>query len=112
MGRRGLAGLLRIGDGGTLHSRSRRGADSNNRAWVWAPATGAFGLAIARRCLACGSPVADAGDRATIFRRILPTIDNFSGMIDRRPLDAAIAAHEKERAARGIVSQALATPPS
>ncbi|SMX43116.1 DUF1028 domain-containing protein [Maliponia aquimaris] len=53
-----------------------------------------------------------AEERDLVFRTALPTIDNFSGMIDRWPLDAAITAHEKERAAKGIVSQSLATPPS
>ena len=36
-------------------------------------------------------------ERYTIFKTALPTTDNFSGLIDRRPLDQAIAEAEKER---------------
>ena len=38
-----------------------------------------------------------ADERYTIFKTALPTTDNFSGMIDRRPLDQAIAEAEEER---------------
>lgn len=49
-------------------------------------------------------------ERYQIFRTALPTIENFSGMVDRTPLDEAIARNEKERAEKGIVSQSFATP--
>ncbi|MDU8913488.1 DUF1028 domain-containing protein [Aestuariicoccus sp. MJ-SS9] len=49
-------------------------------------------------------------ERYLIFRTAMPTVENFSGMVDRTPLDKAIAANEKERAEKGIVSQSLATP--
>lgn len=54
--------------------------------------------------------MAVAEERYMVFRTALPTIDNFSGMVDRRPLDEAIAANEKSRAEKGIVSRSLATP--
>ncbi len=64
-----------------------------------------------------GDPLAElrrlmavAEERYMVFRTAMPTVEEFSGMIDRTPLDAAIAANEKERAEKGIVSQSLATP--
>jgi len=50
-----------------------------------------------------------AEERYTIFRTALPTVENFSGLVDRRPLDEAIAAAEEERSKTGYVSQSLAT---
>ena len=50
-----------------------------------------------------------ADERYTIFKTALPTTDNFSGMIDRRPLDQAIAEAEEERRQRGYVSPSYAT---
>ena len=43
-------------------------------------------------------------DRYTNFKTALPTTDNFSGMIERRPLDQAIAEAEEERRQKGYVS--------
>ncbi|MDJ0823310.1 MAG: DUF1028 domain-containing protein [Paracoccaceae bacterium] len=54
--------------------------------------------------------MAVAEERYLVFRTAMPTVENFSGMVDRTPLDAAIAANEEERAEKGIVSQSLATP--
>jgi hypothetical protein len=39
----------------------------------------------------------------------MPTTDNFSGMIDRRSLDQAIATAEEERRKNGYVSVSHAT---
>ncbi|MBS0126701.1 DUF1028 domain-containing protein [Thetidibacter halocola] len=50
-----------------------------------------------------------AEERYTIFRTAMPTVENFSGMVDRRPLDEAIAKSEADRAARGIASRSFAT---
>ena len=50
-----------------------------------------------------------ADERYTIFRTALPTVENFSGMVDRRPLDEAIAGAEEERSKTGYVSQSFAT---
>ena len=50
-----------------------------------------------------------ADERYTIFKTALPTTDNFSGMIDRRPLDQAIAEAEEERRQKGYVSPSYAT---
>ena len=49
-------------------------------------------------------------ERRLVFRTALRTVDNFSGMMDRTLLDEAIAANEKMRAEKGIVSRSLATP--
>jgi uncharacterized Ntn-hydrolase superfamily protein len=54
--------------------------------------------------------MAVAEERYMVFRSSMPTVEDFSGMVDRAPLDAAIIANEKERAEKGIVSQSLATP--
>jgi len=56
--------------------------------------------------------MAVAEERYLVFRTALPTVENFSGMIDRTPLDAAIAQNEKERAQKGVVSLSRATSPS
>lgn len=53
--------------------------------------------------------LAVAEERYTVFRTALPTAENFSGMVDRAPLDAAIVQNEQERAEKGIVSSSLAT---
>ncbi len=50
-----------------------------------------------------------ADERYTIFKTALPTIDDFSGMIDRRPLDQAIAKAEEERRQNGYLSASYAT---
>ena len=50
-----------------------------------------------------------ADERYTIFKTAMPTTDNFSGMIDRRPLDQAIATAEEERRKNGYVSVSHAT---
>ena len=49
-----------------------------------------------------------ADERYMIFKTALPTTDNFSGMIDRRPLDQAIAKAEEERQQNGYVSPSYA----
>lgn len=49
-------------------------------------------------------------ERYQLFRKAMPTVENFSGMVDRTPLDEAIARSETERAEKGIVSQSFATP--
>ena len=45
-----------------------------------------------------------ADERYMIFKTALPTTDNFSGMVDRGPLDQAIAKAEEERQQIGYVS--------
>ena len=50
-----------------------------------------------------------ADERYMIFKRALPTTDNFSGMIDRRPLDQAIARAADDRQQNGYVSPSYAT---
>ena len=50
-----------------------------------------------------------ADERYTIFKTAMPTTDNFSGMIDLRPLDRAIEIVEEERRQRGYVSVSHAT---
>ena len=60
-------------------------------------------LAELRRLLAV------AEERYMVFRAAFPTTENFSGMLDRAPLDAAIVQNEKQRAEKGIVSSSLAT---
>lgn len=61
-------------------------------------------LAEIRRLLAV------AEERYVAFREAMPTVENFSGMTDRAPLDKAIADKEAERAASGVVSQSRAKP--
>lgn len=53
-----------------------------------------------------------AHERYLVFRTALPSAENFSGMVDRTPLDAAIVQNEKERAEQGLTSRSLATPPA
>ena len=48
-------------------------------------------------------------ERFRLFSMGIATTDNFSGMVDRTPLDEALAADEARRAAEGIVSQSQAT---
>ena len=45
-----------------------------------------------------------ADERYMIFKTALPTTANFSGMVDRGPLDQAIAKAEKERQENGYIS--------
>lgn len=49
-----------------------------------------------------------AEERYMIFKTALPTTDNFSGMVDRSPLDQAIAKAEEERQQNGYVSPSYA----
>ncbi|MEO0930481.1 MAG: DUF1028 domain-containing protein [Pseudomonadota bacterium] len=63
-------------------------------------------LAELRRLLAVSE------ERFAMFRAAMPTCDNFSGMLDRTPLDAAITEREHQMAENGIVSQSHATPPT
>jgi uncharacterized Ntn-hydrolase superfamily protein len=49
-------------------------------------------------------------ERYAIFATSMATTDNFSGMIDRQPLDAAIAKDEAYRNEHGIASQSFAAP--
>ena len=44
-----------------------------------------------------------ADERYMIFKTALPTTDNFSGMVDRGPLDQAIAKAEKEKQKNGYI---------
>lgn len=50
-------------------------------------------------------------ERFALFRPAMPTRDSPSGLLDRAPLDRAIADKERERAARGVTSRSHATPP-
>ncbi len=50
-----------------------------------------------------------SGERLRLFAMGLATEENFSGMVDRTPLDEAIAKDEAHRAAHGIASQSHAT---
>ena len=50
-----------------------------------------------------------SGERYRLFAMGIPTVDNFSGMTDRKPLDEAIAADEARRSAENIPSQSFAT---
>lgn len=52
-----------------------------------------------------------AGERYLHVARTMPTTGNFSGMTDRAPLDAAIAAEEARRKAEGRQSRSFATEP-
>lgn len=61
-------------------------------------------LAELRRLLAVSK------ERYVRFAEVMATTDNFSGAIDRSPLDAAIAQDEADRQERGIKSQSFATP--
>ena len=52
-----------------------------------------------------------AQERYLHFADAIPTRANFSGMTDRTPLDAAIAAEEARRRSEGRVSRSFATEP-
>ncbi len=54
--------------------------------------------------------IAVSEERFAMFRTAMPTRENFSGMLDRAPLDAAIADKEREMAQNGIASRSHATP--
>lgn len=49
-------------------------------------------------------------ERYAIFATSMATTDNFSGMVDRTPLDEAIAKDEAYRKEHGIASQSFAVP--
>ncbi|KMW60381.1 hypothetical protein AIOL_000534 [Candidatus Rhodobacter oscarellae] len=51
-------------------------------------------------------------ERFALFRPAMPTRENPSGMLDRGPLDQAIAERERHLAETGIGSQSQATPPA
>ncbi len=61
-------------------------------------------LAELRRLLAVSE------ERYMLFARAMATSENFSGMIDRRPLDEAIAKSEQHRLENGITSRSFAVP--
>lgn len=61
-------------------------------------------LAELRRLLAVSK------ERYKLFAKSMATTQNFSGAVDRGPLDAAIAADEKYRKEHGIASQSFAVP--
>lgn len=48
-------------------------------------------------------------ERFALFRRAMPTQQNFAGMLDRTPLDAAIAEKERQMAESGLPSASFAT---
>jgi uncharacterized Ntn-hydrolase superfamily protein len=48
-------------------------------------------------------------ERFALFRDAMPTQENFAGMLDRTPLDAAIAKKEREMAESGFASASYAT---
>lgn len=60
-------------------------------------------LAELRRLLAVSE------ERFALFRAAMPTTENFSGMLDRSPLDAAIANKEREMAETDTASASFAT---
>ncbi|MEM6710665.1 MAG: DUF1028 domain-containing protein [Pseudomonadota bacterium] len=51
-----------------------------------------------------------AHERFIHFAEAMPTVENFSGIADRAPLDAAIADEEARRKREGHLSQSFATP--
>jgi uncharacterized Ntn-hydrolase superfamily protein len=63
-------------------------------------------LAELRRLLAVSA------ERYMIFATAMGTVENFSGMTDRRPMDAAIAKDEARRRDQGIASHSFAVPPA
>jgi uncharacterized Ntn-hydrolase superfamily protein len=63
-------------------------------------------LAELRRLLAVSK------ERYMLFAQAMATTENFSGMVDRRPLDDAIASAEKRRNEQGIKSRSFAVPGS
>lgn len=54
--------------------------------------------------------IAVSEERFAMFRKAMPTRENFSGVLDRGPLDAAIADKEREMAQNGVASRSHATP--
>lgn len=50
-------------------------------------------------------------ERFALFRPAMPTLENPSGMLDRKPLDKAIADKERQMAENGVSSKSHATPP-
>ncbi|WP_137700762.1 DUF1028 domain-containing protein [Marimonas lutisalis] len=48
-------------------------------------------------------------ERFALFSKAMPTVENFSGMLDRTPLDEAIAEKERQMAQNGIASSSYAT---
>jgi uncharacterized Ntn-hydrolase superfamily protein len=50
-------------------------------------------------------------ERFALFRTAMPTAENFSGTLDRTPLDRAIAEKERSMAEHGIASRSYATTP-
>lgn len=48
-------------------------------------------------------------ERYALFRHAMPTAENFAGMLDRTPLDAAISEKERQMAEAGIQSASFAT---
>lgn len=63
-------------------------------------------LAELRRLLAVSK------ERYLIFSSGMPTAENFSGMMDRGPLDEALAEDEQRRKEAGIASLSFAVPPA
>lgn len=61
-------------------------------------------LAELRRLLAVSQ------ERYALFAQAMATTDNFSGMVDRKPLDEAITTSEQHRKDQGIKSQSFAVP--
>ncbi|WP_147112705.1 DUF1028 domain-containing protein [Tateyamaria sp. syn59] len=51
-------------------------------------------------------------ERFALFRPAMPTRENPSGLLDRKPLDLAIADKEREMERNGVSSQSYATQPS
>ena len=53
--------------------------------------------------------LAVADERFNIFKTGLPTNENFSGLVDRAPLDEAILKAEEKRLKKGYISHSMAT---
>lgn len=51
-------------------------------------------------------------ERFALFRPAMPTRENPSGILDRSPLDKAIANKERQMAENGVTSKSHATPPA
>ena len=51
-------------------------------------------------------------ERFRLFAQGIATVENFSGMVDRSPIDDAIAKDEAYRAEHGITSRSHAVPPA
>lgn len=56
--------------------------------------------------------VAVSEERFALFRTALPTRENPSGLLDRTPLDAAIAQKERDMSENGVASRSHAAPPA